>query len=234
MGNYDFNVDSPENYETKTICCFVVDVSGSMAGPPIAELNKGMQEFHEEISLNLLTKNRLEVGIVEFCDKVKVIQKPALVDNFTMPVLEPKGSTALVDGVRAAIKVVEERKDYYKNSNQKYKRPWIVLITDGAPDSDQDVTGLTIEIENHTKNKKFVFLPIGVDGANMSLLHQISGLVYHEGNWVKMAPLKMSSTRFSEFFSWLSDSMGNVSNPEIDQAQLAKPSPTLFDVYFPT
>ena len=37
--------ESPKNYEPKTICCFVIDTSGSMAGKPIEELNKGLKEF---------------------------------------------------------------------------------------------------------------------------------------------------------------------------------------------
>jgi len=42
----------------------VIDTSGSMSGDPINELNKGLQEFHQEIQNDDTTAQRLEVAIV--------------------------------------------------------------------------------------------------------------------------------------------------------------------------
>ncbi len=64
-----------------------------------------------------------------------------------MPVLTTKDSTALVDGVREAIRLTNNRKNWYKQTGQPYLRPWIILITDGEPDSDQDINALANEIE---------------------------------------------------------------------------------------
>jgi|ERR1044072_142427 uncharacterized protein YegL len=222
MSQNEFSVESPENYEQKSICCFVVDVSGSMAGDPIDELNKGLQEFHRDIADNSMTANRLEVAVVEFSDSVNTVVQPALADSFTMPVLTTKGSTKLVEGVREAISLVESRKNWYRDSGQQYLRPWIILITDGAPDSDQDVNGLAREINEKTGDdkkvgKKFVFLAIGVQGANMSVLKQISS--------PDKPPMVLQELKFSEFFKWVSASMSVVaSSKDGDSVNLPSPA----------
>ncbi len=225
MANNDFSVESPQNYEQKSICCFVVDVSGSMNGEPINALNKGLQEFHREISNNSTTANRLEVAIVGFASNVTTIQNPALVSEFSMPVLTTKDSTALVDGVREAIRLTNNRKNWYKQTGQPYLRPWIILITDGEPDSDQDVNALADEIESDTKNKKYVFLTVGVQGANMYVLEQISGFIQNDfKDWVKMPAMKLEGLKFLDFFKWVSASMSVVaSSKEGEKVDLPTP-----------
>jgi len=226
MAHNDFSVESPENYEQKSICCFVVDVSGSMDGPPINELNKGLQEFYQEIGNDTMTSNRLEIAVVEFSDYVDTVVPPALVDSFTMPKLTVKGTTKMVDGVREAISLVEARKGWYKQTGQPHLRPWIILITDGAPDGDQDVNSLAHEIENGTKNKKFVFLPIGVQGADMTVLNKIAGYNQDANNdWKQMPAMKLQGLKFAYFFKWVSASMSIVAgSKDGDQVNIPDPS----------
>ena len=190
---------SPENYEQKCLCVLVLDVSGSMEGDPIRQLNTGLQEFRKEILNDFVATQRLEVSIVAFGSKAEVVQEPALVDNFLMPSLTVYGTTKLVDGVRAAIKIVETRKAWYKNTGQTYYRPMIVLITDGEPDSDQDVAGLSLEISNAIQAKKFTFYSLGVDNYNHQRLTQICS---------SPPPLPLNGHKFGEFFKWLSNSIG--------------------------
>ena len=160
MASNDFTGESPENYTQKTICCFVLDTSGSMSGQPINALNSALQQFYRDISNDSDMAEQLEVAIVTFDSHAKKLRDPALVANFTMPVLSVSGTTALVDGVRKGIELVEDRKEWYKNTGQSYMRPWIILITDGAPDSNQDVQGLSHEIEEKTKARNFMFFQL--------------------------------------------------------------------------
>jgi uncharacterized protein YegL len=204
--------ETPVNYEQKTICCLVVDVSGSMAGMPINQLNQGLKQFHAEIQQDNATANRLEIAIVEFSDTVDIVQQPAMVDQFVPPVLQTKGSTALVDGVREGINLVRARKQFYKSTGQPYNRPWIILITDGAPDKGQDVGGLAQEIANGMASKDFFFLGIGVAGADMSMLENIAGSYTDKTGTHKVSPLPLDSAKFSEFFKWLSHSMAIASS----------------------
>ena len=208
MAKNDFSAEAAENYEQKCLCVLVLDVSGSMSGEPIQELNKGLQDFYQEIDKDNTTRQRLEVSLITFSHIVNTVQEPALVENFTMPTLSATGSTAMVTAVNHAIDKVAARKQWYKDTNQAYYRPWIILMTDGEPDSDQDVAGLAQRIKQDVAAKKYAFLPIGVEGAKMSILKQIESGI---------PAMKLQGTKFSSFFKWLSASMGTVVSAEEGQ-----------------
>ncbi len=219
-----FNVGMPENFEEKTLCCLVLDRSGSMDGDPINQLNEGLISFYEDIESNMKLANGLEVAIISFNDTVEIIQAPDLVHNFQIQPLTASGLTSLNMAMYEAIQLVEQRKDYYKQSHQSYKRPWIICITDGAP-TDGDVTDLANQIAKDTQEKKYMFLPIGVNGADMSVLSQIAGYTQNAGQWIQMEPLPLSSAKFSEFFAWLSASMDIInSSSEGDKVNLPSAS----------
>lgn len=208
MAKNDFSAEVAENYEQKCLCVLVLDVSGSMMGKPIQELNKGLNDFYQEIDSDNTTRQRLEVSLITFSNIVNTVQEPALVENFTIPTLKAAGSTAMVTAVNHAIDKVAMRKQWYKDTNQTYYRPWIILMTDGEPDSDQDVARLAQRIKQDVNDRKYVFLPIGVQGANMNILHQIESGI---------PAMKLQGTKFSSFFKWLSASMSTVVSAEEGQ-----------------
>ena len=204
MAKNDFSAESAENFEQKCLCVLVLDVSGSMRGEPIKELNNGLQDFYNEIMADETTSQRLEVSIMTFNHAVQTLQEPALIENVTIPTLTAYGSTAMVDAVNEAIDKVEARKKWYKDTNQPYYRPWIILMTDGEPDDGQDVYGLAKRIENDVKDKHYVFMSVGIEGANMKTLQTLQGS--------GMAPAKLKGLKFKQFFQWLSASMGTIVN----------------------
>ncbi|MEM7369740.1 MAG: VWA domain-containing protein [Bacteroidota bacterium] len=209
MAFNDFQGESPSNYEQKCTCVMVLDVSGSMKGEPIDKLNQGLQDFYQDIQGDLTTSNRLELSIVTFGSKVDCLVEPSLADNITLPTLIADGSTKLVDGVRKGIEVALARKKWYNDTGQPYYRPWVILITDGEPDKNQDVDGLRREIEMGVQGKSFLFFAIGVEQANMEMLNTISTKT--------MPPAKLAGLKFSEFFNWLSNSMDIITSSEEGQ-----------------
>ena len=209
MAKNDFSAESAENYEQKCLCVLVLDVSGSMRGEPIKELNNGLQDFYNEIMADETTSQRLEVSIMTFNQDVQTLQEPALIENVTIPTLTAYGSTAMVDAVNEAIDKVEARKNWYKETGQKYYRPWIILMTDGEPDDGQDVDGLAARIKNDVEAKHYVFMSVGIEGANMQTLQTLQG-----GG---MAPAKLKGLKFKQFFQWLSASMGTIVNHAVGE-----------------
>lgn len=206
--NYEFAKKEISNTQDKCCLVLVLDVSGSMAGTPINELNDGVKVLFEEIKEDNVASQRLEIGIVTFDSNVKVAREPENIwNNTNVPHLTAGSSTAMVDGLREGIKLVRAAKDFYKSTNQGFYRPWVILITDGAPDSDQDINGISNEIKAGVSAKDFWFFAVGVDGADMNLLQQISA---------QMPPTKLQGLKFSAFFQWLSRSMGDIAKSTKD------------------
>ena len=187
-------------YSQRCLCTFVLDVSGSMAGDRINELNKALHTFYNEMLSDVTKKESLEISLITFSDVVTIVQRPALLEDIVMPELETGGSTALVDGVMKAIEVVTERKEWYKQYAITYYRPWIILVTDGTPNPEQDIESLSKKIKEDIYEKRYNFLPIGVgEGVDMDVLEYIKG---------NIPPMKLDSHGFSQFFRWLGASMG--------------------------
>ncbi|MBK9284040.1 MAG: VWA domain-containing protein [Sphingobacteriaceae bacterium] len=216
MTTYNFKAEEPENYDQKCCCVLVLDVSSSMTGNPIKELNDGLSTFTKDIKTDSTTSNRLEVAIIAFNENAKVLQAPSLVTNFTMPTLIANGGTKIVDGIKAGIEMVKSRKSWYKETGQPYYRPWVILMTDGDPDDLQNVTSVASEIKNGMDNKEFIFYAVGVQGADMKKLNEISHPT--------MPAAQLKGLNFSEFFRWLSASMTTVTNSN-DGEKVNLPSP---------
>jgi len=60
------NVEFVDNPEPRCACLLLLDNSGSMSGPPIAELNTGLRTFQDELLADSLAAKRVEVGVVTF------------------------------------------------------------------------------------------------------------------------------------------------------------------------
>ena len=197
MSNYS---DLPINYEEKCLCVLVLDVSGSMEGAPIDELNNGVRAFLSDINKNPTLRQRLEVGIITFNGKVKTIRPTALMDQFSIdfPPLVAGGTTATVDAVNTAIEMVTARKLWYKATGQTYGRSWVILMTDGDPDGNQNLSLLSSKLSQDVMQKKYEFLPIAVgDGTYISRLAALQ---------VNLPVMRLQGLKFTSFFQWLSAS----------------------------
>ena len=216
MGEKDFfeKGDNPENGQEKTLCVFLLDNSGSMSGKKMDDLNKGLQGFYQDILDDDALSQRLEVAVISFESSVRYLQQPALVQSFTMPTLTAMGGTDMVGGIQKAIEVVEDRKRYYKDHGIAYKRPWIVMITDGFANVDS-IKG---QVKQDGKDLHYFFQPIAIDdGADMNILNSLA---------TTMA-FKLKDQKFSKFFEWLSKSLGIIASATPgEQVQLENPFET--------
>lgn len=190
--------DFASNPEPRCPCILLLDVSGSMNGRPLDELNAGLITFKDELAADALAMKRVDVGIVTF-GPVKVESPFTNASTFYPPTLQAQGDTPMGAAIIQAINMVEDRKHDYRSNGISYYRPWMFLITDGAPtDSWQTAAEAVREGE---VSKKFAFFAIGVKGANMDILRQIS----------VREPLSLDGLKFRELFSWLSSSLRSVS-----------------------
>lgn len=217
--NKFFDAESAVNYEQKSLCVLLLDVSFSMEGKRIKSLQAGIEAFHKEIMEDQTSRNRLEIAVLSYGQNVEVLQQPALVDDFKMPELETTGSTSMGKGIDEAIEIVEARKSWYKMTGQPYYRPWIINITDGEPTDIPNIELKGNEIRSNIENKNFFFFNVGVEDASMSTLEKLSS--------EQMPPAKLDGLKFAEFFQWLSASIQIVAasiDTETESVNLPSPS----------
>jgi uncharacterized protein YegL len=187
-----------DNPEPRCPCLLLLDVSGSMGGQPIAQLNAGLATFQNELASDQLAMKRVEVGIVTF-GPVRTELPFQSASTFYPPNLSAQGDTPMGEAIRQGLEMVRQRKDEYRTNGISYYRPWVFLITDGAPTDDWQSAAAAVR--EGEASKAFAFFAIGVKGANMEILKQIS----------VREPLMLDGLRFSSLFSWLSSSLRSVS-----------------------
>jgi uncharacterized protein YegL len=236
------DVGLASNPEPRCPCVLLLDVSGSMAEviensgkdlgytvqqdgqtyravsggvTRIDRVNEGLRAYHADLMNDSLAAQRVEVSVITFGNTVETVSPFVTAQEFTPPTLTANGETPLGAAVLRAIDAVTERKRSYKQSGLHYYRPWIFLITDGAPtDAWQEAAARVREGE---QKKAFAFFAVGVEGANFDILQQIA----------VRKPLALKGYSFREMFVWLSQSQRSVShsNPgQEDQVKLASPA----------
>ena len=203
MSDYDeqlpfSGVEFAENPEPRCPCLLLLDTSGSMQGPPIIELNAGLVKFKDELMADSVAVKRVEVALVTF-GPVIVESDFQTADVFQPASLRARADTPMGQAIEEGLRLLDSRKQVYKQNGISYYRPWIFLITDGGPtDAWQNAAAL---IKAGEQSRSFQFFAVGVQGANMEVLKQIS----------VRQPLSLFGLQFRELFSWLSNSLGAVS-----------------------
>lgn len=196
-----------ENPENRCPVVLLLDTSTSMAGKPIEELRRGVEIFKEEIQKDTKASLTVEVAIVTF-GPVQLVQDFATIDHLRVPELVADGYTPMGEAIEYGLNLLEGRKEIYKGHGVQYYRPWIFLITDGAPtDSWQNAAQ---RIKQGESQRKFCFFAVGVDGVDLETLKQIAPL--------ERPPALLQGLDFKSLFIWLSTSMKRVSSGKVGEA----------------
>jgi uncharacterized protein YegL len=170
-----------------------------MKGEPIEELNDGIECFKDELMADEMAVKRVEVAVINF-GPVNMVNDFQTADEFQPKELKSSGHTPMGEAIEKGIEMIKKRKAIYKENGISYYRPWIFLITDGAP-SDKWHRAANL-VKEGEEDKSFMFFAVGVKGANMDILRQISA----------REPLKLKELRFRDLFTWLSHSLSMLSS----------------------
>lgn len=221
MNQFGFTIsenDLVSNPEHRLPSILLIDISMSMAGEPIRQLQEGIEFYHDSLVADNLARKRVEVAIIAFGGSVETIQAFATADNFASPTLTARGDTPMGEAIVTALRILGERKQDYRDAGIQYYRPWVFLITDGGPtDLNTKYWSEAKEIIKQGESAKgFSFFSVGVKDANMERLAELNPA---------RQPLKLDGLEFKKMFEWLSSSQQSVSksNPG-DSIQLENPT----------
>ena len=210
------SIEFAHNPEPRCPCVLLLDTSSSMQGARIDALNDGVAFFQQELMGDPIARKRVEVAIITFDSDVRVVQDFATPDQLNVPVLDALGLTHTGGGIQKALDMVKERKTLYQDHDIAYYRPWIFMITDGAPQGEPSgiVEQAARRVAEEEAAKRVAFFTVGVEGADMEALSRLC----------TRSPLMLKGLRFQELFGWLSNSMQKVSQSRMDE-QIALPPP---------
>ena len=116
--------------------------------------------------------------------------------------------------IEYALDLLEDRKETYKNNGIQYYRPWVFLITDGAPTDSWHIAAE--RVGQAEMQRRLLFFAVGVKGADMHTLRQIAP--------EERPPVLLHGLDFRAMFQWLSTSMKRVSSSQVGGTMVPLPS----------
>ena len=199
MTSLEAAVEFATNPEPRCACVLVLDTSASMGGAPIKALNEGIHAFAADVAQDPLARQRVEVCLMTFGGTVDVVHDFVTAGSFEPKTLTAGGGTPLGSAVDRAIDLVADRKATYKANGIAYYRPWVLLVTDGAPTDDWHKAAE--RVRQAEADSGLAFFAVGTEGADFETL----------GNIATRTPLRLKGLSFVELFVWLSQSQRRVS-----------------------
>lgn len=196
--------------EPHLACVLLLDVSGSMAGQPIENLNDAIARFKEQVCNDELAKRRVDVAIVTFGSEVTVEREFTSIDRMDTITLCAGGKTYMAEGIQEAIDLLKDRQSFYQQVGVPFFKPWIFLITDGksmSSDYDMELAARRIEKEeNKGSVGRLKFWAIGVGEYDKTQLFRLTKRV-----------VELRAYNFTGIFDWLSESMTTISHSHVGE-----------------
>ena len=199
----------------------LVDRSGSMSGAPIAELNQGLIEFGNALQEDQLALGRAEICIISFESNVQTETSFRPASEYQAPTISVGGLTALNEAIEAGLDAIEARKEEYRSLGVSYYRPWLFLLTDGAPTDTEKESAAKSRLQEAIRDKKVVYMPMGIGSADTAKLQS-----YYPPETAAKTVLKADAAHFREAFVWLSSSLSVISNSDPTMTDTVKLPPT--------
>ena len=176
---------------------FLVDVSESMGGAPIQQVQDGMRMIIQELRTDPYALETAFISVIAFAGKAKCISPLTELYKFYPPVFPIGGGTSLGaalnflmdDMDKTLVKTTTEQKGDWK--------PIIFLFTDGTP-TDNPSSAFARWNNSYRKKANIVAISIG-DNVNTQLLGQISDNVLRLN--------KTDDISFKAFFKWVTASI---------------------------
>ena len=194
---------------------FLVDVSESMVGTPIEQVQDGMANIINELRSDPYALETAFVSVIAFAGKAQMLSPLQEIYKFYPPKFPIGGGTSLGTALNF---LMDEMDRSLQKTTIEVKGDWkpiIFLFTDGNPTDSVD-RAFARWNNNYRKHSNLIVVSIG-NNVNTQLMGKISENVF---------VLKETDTRsFKEFFKWVTQSIqtssASVAEANDDNAKLA-------------
>lgn len=204
------SVDFKNNSNQRTPCVLVLDASWSMntltssGSKRIDELNAGIKELENALKADDAAISRVQICMVVVGgpnNEAELMLDWTDAGSFEAFPIRADGSTPLAEGLEIGLEMAEMAKRNLRKAGISYTRPWMIVISDGEPTSlDSAWEQATTKTRTAEKERKIEIFSVGVDGADIGKLNQISN----------RPATMLDGMKFKELFVWLSDSLSAV------------------------
>ena len=192
-----------DNSDERAPLVLVLDCSGSMQEEnKIQLLNDGLKTLAADLKADPVAARCGRVLVISFGGdgNVEIMGDWTDAMDFTPPQLLAGGLTPLGAAMRCALDEIESQKSQMRTAGVPYKRPIIMLLSDGEPTDDW--RAVAAECKGAETAHKVNIMAIGIgDAANKDTL----------GHFSNKGALNLSGLKFKELFIWLIRSIRAVS-----------------------
>ncbi len=203
MSNVIPDVALIDNSDERAPLVLVLDCSGSMTEEnKIGLLNEGLKTLETELKNDPIAARCGRVLVISFGgdNNVELMGDWTDAMDFTPPELAAGGLTPLGAAMKCALDEIESQKTQMRSAGVSYKRPIVMLLSDGEPTDEWDK--VAADCRNAESAHKVNIMPIGIgDQANRTTL----------GAFSNKGALNLRGLKFKELFVWLSRSIQAVS-----------------------
>lgn len=197
---------------------FLVDVSESMVGTPIEQVQDGMRTIIQNLRVDPYALETVFVSIIAFAGKAKVISPLTELYKFYPPTFPVGGGTSLGKALESLMDDLDKNLQKTTLEQKGDWKPIIFLFTDGNP-TDDYAAAFRRWNNNYRKHCNLVAVSIG-DNVNVLTLAQITNDI--------LLLKETDPESFSKFFKWVTASIKttsmSVSEQNSDEIKLAPTS----------
>lgn len=176
---------------------FLVDVSESMIGAPIEEVQEGMRSIIQSLRVDPYALETVYVSIIVFAGKAKILSPLTELYKFYPPIFPIGGGTSLGKGLDCLMDSINQNVKKTTLDEKGDWKPIVFLFTDGNP--TDDYTKAFKRWNDHFRGHcNLIAISIG-DNVNVLTLAQITD---------EILLLKDTDPHsFKQFFKWITASI---------------------------
>lgn len=198
----------------KVPICLVLDCSGSMRYPDgtrlakIDELNNNIDAFLDYVRNDPKASKICDLCIITMGDSVRVVSRYTTVDRIHFGHFAAAGGTPLGTAMNEAVRLLTERRQYYRDNDIEHYKPILMVMTDGDP--TDDISYISRTVSEMVLNKEIKIFPVGIGmNFNQDTLKQFSPLLQPK--------LIRNSEAFDKLFKLLSASSSNPNDDSLER-----------------